>query len=1750
MKTKVLSLISLLAVGAYALIANQLTTPADTAASMAAAKPEVMQVPPNQIVDPLVPVTMPSTQGIAVQSIQLQPQVRYQSLTPELNGHVTAEFVPTPKRRTSGYRYQEVDPELSANYKQIPGDDMPEPRSLVSSFDAGGQDTNIVNNGGFLFIPADPHGAAGPNHVVNVFNTSIEFYQTDGTANGSQSLENFFAPLAPANFTFDPKVLFDQYEQRFVVVTLERQDTAGGDPTNSSRALVAVSDDADPNGIWYMQAIDTNVNIGGTQTWFDYPGFAVDEEVIYLNGNQFSYGASNVFQGVRLWVIDKTGFYAGAAATVVGPLDPYGGGGAATTTQPAHTYGTPPAGMGTYLMSYSRLAAGTTEFWQTVRIDNPLGVPTFSQQFLPVGDVEPNGGILPSAPQSGTAQTVATNDPRALDAVWRDGQIFAAATLESQSELGETSASWWVFDGDGLTPITLDDFGIIDGEDIATGTFTFFPSIAVNADGGIGVGFSASASSIFPSSYFAVRSPDDPAGTIRSSQLVRAGTDFYIRTFGGPRNRWGDYTSVAVDPNDECFWVYNKHAVTRGVLISGEEGMYGTAFGEFCNQAPVGNSDSIAVDQGATTSVLVGGATSVLNNDSDPDSDDSITATLDTGPNHASSFTLNTNGTFSYTHNGSANFTDSFTYLVCDDGTPIECTNTLVSITINNTDTPPTAVADASTVSEDSGANTIDVLDNDTDPDGGPIAIGSVTQPSNGTVVITNGGADLTYEPDANYCNDGSPTDDFTYTLNGGSSATVAMTVTCVDDAPTAVADAATVNEDSGVNTIDVLDNDNNTDGGPITVNSVTQPGNGTVVITNGGADLTYQPSADYCNDGSPTDDFTYTLNGGSSTTVAVSVTCVEDDPTAVNDAATVAEDSGATTVDVLDNDTDPDGGTLIVASVTQPSNGAVVITNGGADLTYQPSADYCNGGSPTDDFTYTLNGGSSATVAMTVTCVDDAPSAVADAATVNEDSGVSTIDVLNNDNNADGGPITIISVTQPTNGTAVITGGGAQLTYEPDANFCNDGSPTDDFTYTLNGGSSATVAMTVTCVDDAPTAVADAATVNEDSGASTIDVLNNDNNADGGPISIASVTQPSNGAVVITTGGADLTYQPSADYCNDGSPTDDFTYTLNGGSSTTVAVTVTCVDDIPTAVDDAFAVAEDSALNALDVLANDNNADGGPMTIASVTQPANGSVVNFGGNLSYTPDASYCNDGSPTDNFTYTLNGGSTATVVMTVTCDDDAPTAVDDSAVVSEDSVGNVIDVLGNDIDTDGGPMTVDSVTQPSNGAVTNNGNNVTYTPNADYCNNGSPTDNFTYTLNGGSTATVSMTVSCVDDDPTAVDDSATVAEDAGVTSINVLNNDTDPDGGPMTIASVTQPANGSVINSGNILSYTPDANYCNDGSPTDDFTYSLNGGSTATVAVTVTCVDDAPTANDDSATVSEDSSGNIIDVLGNDTDSDGGPITVASVTQPSNGSVINNGSSVSYSPDADYCNGGAPTDDFTYTLNGGSSATVEVTVICGDDDPTAVDDNATVLEDSGANVIDVLANDTDPDGGTMTITAVTQPANGVVVNNGSNVSYEPDAEFCYSGAGTDDFTYTLNGGSSATVSMTVTCVNDEPSMSVNSSVYVNLSDIAAPPAQNLACQFDFGPDNEDATQAVNDMVVSIQNDPDGILSSIDVDNNGALSYTFSGNQGVAEVTVALQDDGGLANGGDDTSVSYTFMVNVQDYVFLDDFEAKVCP
>jgi hypothetical protein len=391
--------------------------------------------------------------------------------------------------------------------------------------------------------------------------------------------------------------------------------------------------------------------------------------------------------------------------------------------------------------------------------------------------------------------------------------------------------------------------------------------------------------------------------------------------------------------------------------------------------------------------------------------------------------------------------------------------------------------------------------------------------------------------------------------------------------------------------------------------------------------------------------------------TVTVGNVAENSPPVAVDDVWTSPEDTNLLMyrfdlVSPAGNDTDADGDIPFVTAVSAAGGGTAGIK--GSWIVFSPTPDLCGVAAGGFDYTITDGRGGSDTGRFTVdiTCVPDDPTAADDAVTRAEDSAAAAVAVLANDHDADGDPLVIDSVTQPTNGTVTITGGGSGLTYEPDPDFC--GATPDTFVYTLTpGGATATVSVTVTCVDDAPTAVDDTAKVAEDSGTTEIDVVGNDTDVDTGPMSVASVTQPANGTVVVTGGGAGLTYEPDPNFCS--ATPDGFEYALApGGSTATVSVTVTCLDDPPVAVDDAATVVRDSGATAINVLGNDTDVDAGLKSVASVTQPANGTVAITGGGtgLTYQPSAGFCS--TTPDAFTYTLNGGDSATVSVTVECFD----------------------------------------------------------------------------------------------------------------------------------------------------------------------------------------------------------------------------------------------------------------------------------------------------------------------------------------------------------------------------------------------------------------------------------------------------------------------------------------------------------------
>lgn len=269
-------------------------------------------------------------------------------------------------------------------------------------------------------------------------------------------------------------------------------------------------------------------------------------------------------------------------------------------------------------------------------------------------------------------------------------------------------------------------------------------------------------------------------------------------------------------------------------------------------------------------------------------------------------------------------------------------------------------------------------------------------------------------------------------------------------------------------------------------------------------------------------------------------------------------------------------------------------------------------------------------------------------------------------------------------------------------------------------------------------------------------------------------------------------------------------------------------INHAPVATSDAASVTEDGSV-AVDVLANDSDADDDVLSVTSVTTPAHGSAgLDASGNVVYTPAANYFGS----DSFTYVVSDGDlsdSAPVSITVTPVNDAPVAADDAANTAE-GASVTVDVLANDIDLEGDQLTVTAAGQPAHGTASLVSGGVRYTPEAGF----SGSDSFTYTVSDGAatdSATVSVTIAPGNHPPLTNTDSASTSEARPVT-INVLANDTDPDGDALTLSSVTPPAHGTAsVDGGNVV-YSPAPTY----SGPDSFTYNVTDGQGGTATGTV--------------------------------------------------------------------------------------------------------------------------------------------------------------------------------------------------------------------------------------------------------------------------------------------------------------------------
>jgi ELWxxDGT repeat protein/VCBS repeat-containing protein len=422
------------------------------------------------------------------------------------------------------------------------------------------------------------------------------------------------------------------------------------------------------------------------------------------------------------------------------------------------------------------------------------------------------------------------------------------------------------------------------------------------------------------------------------------------------------------------------------------------------------------------------------------------------------------------------------------------------------------------------------------------------------------------------------------------------------------------------------------------------------------------------------------------------------------------------------------------------------------------------------------------------------------------------------------------------------------------------------------------------------------------------------------------------------TTG--QLTWAPTANQT--GPEAFDVVISDAAGNTSTKTFELTVLGVIAARLDE-YEVNEDATLNvgaAEGVLNNDGDGSIDGLTVSVVSQPQHGVVtLNADGSFSYTPAANF----SGVDTFTYKSTNGTdesnVATVKIVVNPQQDAPAPVADSYTTNEDQVLTVpvaSGVLANDIDVDGDTLTAAVVAGPAHGTLALNANgSFTYTPAANYFGQ----DTFTYSVSDGVATsepiTVTLTVMSVNDNPTVVNDTYTIAEDSTLTvpvATGVLANDSDIDSTTLTVAVVTAPAHGTLtLNADGSFVYKPAANYFG----ADTFTYRTsdgNGGfANGTVSLTVTGVADAPVGVNDSFTAPNDGTATTLNVLTNDTDADGtSSLKVTAVSTGSLGGTITisaDGRSLVYKAPLE----GVGNDVFTYTVKDaeGNSSTATVTV-----------------------------------------------------------------------------------------------------------------------------------------------------------------------------------------------------------------------------
>lgn len=381
------------------------------------------------------------------------------------------------------------------------------------------------------WIPPDPTIAVGPTYIVETVNGAIAFFDKAGNKVFQQSDSNtgFWSGMGAGAFIFDPKVFYDHIAKRYVVIELEQDDA-----TTTSKMLIAVSDDNNPNGNWFRYRIEAKINAGGDDKWFDYPGWGYNKDGFVTCGNFFSFASGGAV--VRAIAFQKTPMLTGASAVVSWfDLDVF----SVQVTRTMNSTGNPNSdfcyGVGRKNSTTMRLHA-----WGGLGTASP----TMSRTDVSVPSYTGAG----NAPSLGGGSLASIGD-RMMSTAFRDGHLVFAHSIRNTVDASRNSAGWYdvnvgTWPNAGV-PALLQSGAI----NLAGEFHSIVPGIAMNKFGDISVVFTRSSANTTAEMVYAARKKSDPVGTM--------GTPVVLATSPGKQttNRFGDYATVEIDPSDDfTFW--------------------------------------------------------------------------------------------------------------------------------------------------------------------------------------------------------------------------------------------------------------------------------------------------------------------------------------------------------------------------------------------------------------------------------------------------------------------------------------------------------------------------------------------------------------------------------------------------------------------------------------------------------------------------------------------------------------------------------------------------------------------------------------------------------------------------------------------------------------------------------------------------------------------------------------------------------------------------------------------------------------------------------------------------------------------------------------------------------------------------------------------------------------------------------------------------------------------------------------------